>query len=150
MPWIRLVDPISKALNGNPAGHFFLYGLLYCLAVGLMGIRMLIKYRHSTYHKLRTGSLIFFQLIFAFLLPECLVRMNKPYFDFKNIWPLDYDFFFETELSKLYRRGKSGNIYAGLGYKSHCCGGTCTYLLLRKKMVLFLGLRLRRIGRNTR
>ena len=115
MPWVVLVDPISKALNGGPAGHFFLYGLLYCLAVGLMGVRMLLKHRHSPYHKLRTCSLIFFQLVFAFLLPELLVRMNKPYFDFKNIWPLDYDFFFETELSKLTAAGGLGIFMLGWG-----------------------------------
>ena len=42
---------------------------------------------------IRTGSVMFFQLGFAFLIPEILVRLNEPYFDFKNIWPLNYDLF---------------------------------------------------------
>ena len=102
--WILMVDPISRALSGNEAGQFFMYGFLYTLAVGVMGVRMMIRYRHSRYQMLRTLSLIFFQLAFAFLLPEVLVRLNKPYFDFKNIWPLDYDFFFKNELDNAHSK----------------------------------------------
>ena len=114
-PWVMLVDPFSIGLKGSPAGPFFLYGLLYTLAISLMGLRMFIKYRHSVYHKVRTASLIFFQLIAAFLIPELLLRFNKPYFDFKNIWPLDYDFFFDTELSKLIEGGGLGLFMLGWG-----------------------------------
>lgn len=114
-PWTMLLDPLSDWLKGGPAGHFFLYGLLYTLAVALMGLRMCIKYRHSAYHKLRTASLVFFQACVAFLLPEFLLRLNKPYFDFKNIWPLDYDFFFEVELSKLMAGGGLGFFMLGWG-----------------------------------
>ena len=106
--WIALVDPSSLLISGNPAGQFFLYGLLYTLCVLVMGVRMLIKHRDNRYQMIRTGSVIFFQLIFAFLIPEILVRLNKPYFDFKNIWPLDYDFFFDFELEKLLANGQLG------------------------------------------
>ena len=115
MPWVVWMDPLSEWLKAKPAGRFFLYGLLYTIAVGLMGLRMFIKYRHSTYHKIRTSSLIFFQLCFAFLIPELLQRLNKPYFDFKNIWPLDYDFFFDTEISKLTESGSLGIFMFGWG-----------------------------------
>jgi polyferredoxin len=73
-----------------------------------MGIRMILKYRHSRYHLIRTFSVMFFQLAFAFLIPEFLVRLNQPYFDFKNIWPLDYDFFFDSEIIKLVQSGSIG------------------------------------------
>ena len=115
MPWVVWMDPLSEWIKGRPAGRFFLYGLLYTLVVVLMGVRMFIKYRHSIYHKLRTSSLIFFQLCIAFLLPEFLLRLNKPSFDFKNIWPLDYDFFFETELHKLVESGALGLFMLGWG-----------------------------------
>ncbi|MCY4419331.1 MAG: 4Fe-4S binding protein [Cytophagales bacterium] len=113
--WICMVDPLSRSLSGHEAGPFFLYGFLYTLCVGVMGLRMLIRYRHSPYQMLRTGSLIFFQLGFAFLIPEILLRLNQPYFDFKNIWPLDYDFFFDSELNKLIKNGGLGLFMLGWG-----------------------------------
>lgn len=106
--WIIMVDPVSQFLKGSDAGEFFLYGFIYTLAILVMGIRMMIKYRHSKYQMFRTGSVMFFQTAFAFIIPEILVRLNKPYYDFKNIWPLDYDFFFNTELNTLIESGGLG------------------------------------------
>lgn len=106
--WIIMVDPISIFLKNSEAGRFFLYGFLYTLCILIMGVRMILKYRHSKYHLIRTLSVMFFQLAFAFLIPEILLRLNQPYFDFKNIWPLDYDFFFGNELSTLIESGALG------------------------------------------
>lgn len=106
--WIRIVDPISYKLSGSEAGQFFLYGVMYTVSVLVMGARMMAKYRHNKYQLIRSGSVMFFQTIFAFLIPEILVRLNKPYFDFKNAWPLDYDFFFGFELDKLIAGGNLG------------------------------------------
>ncbi len=106
--WILIVDPISELISGNPAGQFFLYGFMYTLVILVMGIRMILKYRHSKYQIVRNISVMFFQTSFAFIIPEILVRLNKPYFDFKNIWPLDYDFFFGSELDKLTSGGSLG------------------------------------------
>ncbi|MDH3709075.1 MAG: 4Fe-4S binding protein [Cyclobacteriaceae bacterium] len=106
--WIIMVDPISQILKGSDAGRFFLYGFIYTLCILVMGIRMIIKYRHSKYQMIRTASVMFFQTAFAFLIPEILLRLNKPYFDFKNIWPLDYDFFFDNELQTLIDSGSLG------------------------------------------
>ncbi|MCF6359334.1 MAG: 4Fe-4S binding protein [Cyclobacteriaceae bacterium] len=106
--WIRIVDPISYKLNGSEAGQFFLYGFMYTTSMLVMGARMMAKYRHNKYQLIRTGSVMFFQTIFAFLIPEILVRLNQPYFDFKNAWPLDYDFFFDFELQKLIAGGNLG------------------------------------------
>ncbi len=106
--WIIMVDPVSMFLKGSEAGRFFLYGFIYTLCILVMGVRMLIKYRHSRYQMVRTASVMFFQTAFAFLIPEILLRLNQPYFDFKNIWPLDYDFFFDNELSTLVNNGGLG------------------------------------------
>ncbi len=106
--WIRLVDPISYKLSGSEAAQFFLYGFMYTTSMLVMGARMMAKYRHNKYQLIRTGSVMFFQTIFAFLIPEILVRLNQPYFDFKNAWPLDYDFFFDFELNKLIAGGNVG------------------------------------------
>jgi polyferredoxin len=113
--WIIMVDPVSVSLNGNEASRFFLYGLMYTLCILVMGVRMLIHYRHSRYQMLRTVSVMFFQTAFAFLIPEILIRLNQPYFDFKNIWPLDYDFFFDSELNKLITSGTIGIFMLGWG-----------------------------------
>ncbi|MFM9837620.1 MAG: 4Fe-4S binding protein [Cyclobacteriaceae bacterium] len=106
--WIIMVDPVSMMLNGGEAGRFFLYGFLYTLCILVMGIRMIINYRHSKYQILRTCSVMFFQTAFAFLIPEIMIRLNQPYFDFKNIWPLDYSFFFNNRLDTLLANGGLG------------------------------------------
>jgi ferredoxin-type protein NapH len=106
--WVLMVDPLSESLSGNPASQWFLYGLLYCVAMTVMGIRMIIKYRHNKYQIVRTISVLFFQLGFAFLIPEILVRLNQPYFDFKNMWPLDYVFFFDWNINSLIASGNMG------------------------------------------
>ncbi len=113
--WVTLVDPISRALNGNDAGRFFLYGFIYTICILVMGVRMIIHYRHSKYQLLRTISVMFFQTAFAFLIPEILIRLNKPYFDFKNIWPLDYSFFFDSRLNELTSQGTLGLFMLGWG-----------------------------------
>ncbi len=105
--WIHIVDPVSEFISGNPASQWFLYGLLYCFVMLIMGIRMFIKYRHNKYQLVRTFSVIFFQLGFAFLIPEIMVRLNQPYMDLKNAWPLDYDFFTQDQITKLVGQGSS-------------------------------------------
>ena len=106
--WIAIVDPISRMLSGNAASQWFLYGLLYTVIVLVMGIRMLAKYQHNRYQVVRTLSVMFFQTAFAFLIPEILVRLNQPWYDFKNIWPLNYTFFFDWNIQQLISSGGLG------------------------------------------
>jgi ferredoxin-type protein NapH len=106
--WVLMADPVSELLSGNEASRFFLYGFIYTLCILVMGVRMLIHYRHSKYQILRTFSVMFFQTAFAFLIPEIMIRLNQPYFDFKNIWPLDYSFFFDNRLDTLLANGGLG------------------------------------------
>lgn len=107
--WILLVQPLQEMINPNAtSSQWFLYGFLYTFAVLVMGVRMIIKYRHSKYQIFRTLSVMFFQVAIAFLLPEILVRLNQPYFDFKNMWPLDYDFFDAWHIKSLTTAGGLG------------------------------------------
>ncbi len=106
--WVLLVDPLSRALSGSPASQWFLYGTLYTLAILVMGIRMLIKYRHSRYQQVRTISVMFFQTAIAFILVELLVRFNLPAQDLKNMWPLDYSFFFDYRINHHLQAGTLG------------------------------------------
>ena len=106
--WTYLVDPISESLSGNPAGHWFVYGFMYCIVMSVMAVRMYIKYRNNIYQVVRTTSVLFFQIVFAFLIPEIMVRLQMPYYDFKNAFPLDYDFFFQWNLKTLLNSGGIG------------------------------------------
>lgn len=107
--WIILVEPAKQWIYPQgESSQWFLYGFLYTFAVLVMGVRMIVKYRHSKYQIIRTISVIFFQLAFAFLIPEILVRLNQPYFDFKNMWPLDYDFFDAWHINMLTSGGGLG------------------------------------------
>lgn len=106
--WVILVDPISRFLNGGEASHWFLYGVLYTLAILIMSVRMMLKYKGNRYQMIRTVSVTFFQLSFAFLIPEIMVSLNNPYYDFKNIWPLDYDFFYGSNINSLIASGSFG------------------------------------------
>ena len=94
-PMIRGFDFISQSLSGKPATQWFVYGVLYTLAILLFGVKFIVKYRHSRYQVIRTLSVMFFQLIFAFLLPEFMARLNGdlPYYDLKSMWPLNYYLF---------------------------------------------------------
>jgi Pyruvate/2-oxoacid:ferredoxin oxidoreductase delta subunit len=106
--WTYIVDFISRSLNGNDAGQWFLYGFMYCTVMVVMAVRMYIKYRNNNYQILRTTSVLFFQIVFAFLIPEILVRFQRPWYDFKNAFPLDYDFFYKWSLDELIANGSFG------------------------------------------
>lgn len=106
--WTYILDPISVFLNGNPASQWFVYGFLYSVVMLVMAVRMYIKYRHNTYQMIRTTSVLFFQIVFAFLIPEIMLSLNMPGYDFKNAFPLDYDFFFDWNLDSLRNSGAIG------------------------------------------
>ncbi|NNJ89264.1 MAG: 4Fe-4S binding protein [Eudoraea sp.] len=131
--WTYLVDPISMELSGNAAGHWFVYGFMYCVVMTVMAVRMYIKYRHNVYQMVRTTSVLFFQIVFAFLIPEIMVRLQMPYYDFKNAFPLDYDFFFQWNLRSLINSGGIGLFIL--------VWGTVLTLVIVPVMVYFFGKR---------
>jgi polyferredoxin len=105
---IALFDPLSQWIKGAPASQWFMYGTLYTIAILYLGGKFIYKYRHNSYHLIRTVSVMFFQLAFAFMIPEILQRLNQPYFDFKMIWPLDYYAFFDWRIQELTSSGQLG------------------------------------------
>ncbi len=110
---IALFDPLSKALSGNPASQWFVYGTLYTIAIITFGIKFIWKYRHNRYEKIRTISVMFFQTAFAFLIPEFMARLNSesfklPYYDLKNIWPLNYYNFEQYRVDEFISAGNIG------------------------------------------
>jgi ferredoxin-type protein NapH len=96
---IRVVDPLARVMTGYPASQWFLYGVLYTAAILVFGVRMWMKYRHNRYHRIRTLSVAFFQLVFAWLLPNLLVLLRQPYMEFNGIWPLKQDYLWPEKVS---------------------------------------------------
>lgn len=109
---IAIFDPLSQFLKGQDASQWFLYGTLYTFAILVMGFKFILKYRHNTYQIIRTISVMFFQLGFAFLIPELLESLNteQAYFgkDLKNMWPLNFYFFQDWNLNNMLQGGKLG------------------------------------------
>lgn len=114
--WVNLLNPLSYWLRKESADRWFLYGTLYTLAVIIMGIRMIVKYRHNRYQIIRSLSVIFFQLGFSLLIPSILIRLNKPEFYFNYFWPLKYQYLFPGEIKYLTSNGKHLDIlwYSGV------------------------------------
>lgn len=96
---VRMIDPLAVALSGDSANHWFLYGFLYTLAVCVFGARMIMRYRHNRYQQIRTVSVMFFQLGFAFIIPHILRLFHQPEFYFSYFWPLKYDYLFPGTVS---------------------------------------------------
>ena len=110
---IAFFDPLSNLISGNPASQWFVYGTLYTIAILSFGIKFIWKYRHNKYERLRTFSVMFFQLSFAFLIPEFMLRLNSenfslPYYDLKNIWPLNYYNFEQYRVDSMINAGDIG------------------------------------------
>ncbi|WP_136480248.1 4Fe-4S binding protein [Cognatitamlana onchidii] len=107
---IALFDPLSKLLSGRPASQWFVYGTLYTVAILVFGYKFILKYRHNRYQQIRTISVMFFQLGFAFLIPEFMYVMNNdlPYYDLKSIWPLNYYIFDEWSVKGFLSNGNIG------------------------------------------
>ena len=101
----RLLDPLSEVLGGGPASRWFLYGFLYTLAVLVFGVRMLLKYRHNRYHRVRTLSVMGAQLFLAFLLPNLLKLFHQKEFYFSYFWPLKREYLFPSDLGALWEGG---------------------------------------------
>ncbi len=116
---VQLFDPLSFALKGKAASQWFVYGTLYTLAILVFGVKFIWKYRHNKYQIIRTLSVMFFQLGFAFLIPELLEGLNsdKAYFakDLKNMWPLNYYFFEDWHLNAMLSGGNLGKFMLVFG-----------------------------------
>ncbi|WP_204343984.1 4Fe-4S binding protein [Psychroserpens algicola] len=117
---IALFDPLSKLLSGRPASQWFVYGTLYTVAILAFGYKFILKYRHNRYEQIRTISVMFFQLAFAFLIPEFMYVMNSdlPYNDLKNVWPLNYYNFEQYRVDSFINGGTIGMVMLIFGILS--------------------------------
>ena len=117
---VSLFDPLSLLLSGRDASQWFVYGTLYTLAILAFGEKFLYKYRHNRYQQIRTFSVMFFQLAFAFLIPEFMYVMNSglPYYDLKSVWPLNYYLFDEWSVKGFLSSGQIGFAFLLFGLLS--------------------------------
>ena len=117
---VSLFDPLSQLLSGRPASQWFVYGSLYTVAILIFGYKFILKYRHNRYQQLRTVSVMFFQLGFAFLIPEFMYRLNSniPYYDLKSVWPLNYYLFDDWSINGFLSSGNLGLIMLIFGVVS--------------------------------
>ncbi len=98
---ISSTDVISYAMTGKAANQWFLYGTIYTLAILVMGLKMIFKYRHSRYQIIRTLSVMFFQLVFSYLIPHILEAFHQPEFYFTYFWPLKTGILFPNDINWL-------------------------------------------------
>ncbi len=120
---VALFDPLSRLLSGNPASQWFVYGTLYTIAILAFGYKFILKYRHNRYQQIRTVSVMLFQLGFAFLIPEFMARLNSesfklPYYDLKNVWPLNYYNFEQYRVNEFISAGNIGLVLLIFGIAS--------------------------------
>lgn len=107
-PIVLLFHPISQGLFNHPPDRWFLYSFIYTVSILIMGVRAILKYRHSNYQVVRTCSIMFFQLGFAFLIPQFLKSMDRPEYYFSYFWPLDYSRLFPSTIEGMLSNGSIG------------------------------------------
>ena len=105
---VSMFNPVSEGVLGHRADQWFLYSFVYTVSILIMGVRAIIKYRHSNYQIVRTSSIMFFQLGFAFLIPQFLKSMSQPEYYFSYFWPLDYDMLWPDSVNGLMSGGTLG------------------------------------------
>ena len=112
---IRLFNPLSFLLRDSLADRWFVYGTIYTFVITFLGIKFIVKYRNNRYQIVRTISVIFFQMVFAYFLPFILEEFSTggAYFgkDLKNVWPLNYGFIESYQLNAMAKEGVSGMYY---------------------------------------
>lgn len=86
----EVLTPLAVALRLG--SKWTLYGLIYTVAVAWGGVHVMRKYAHNRYIVLRTGVVIFVQVIFAFSIPNLLKFLHQPDFYFSYLWPLKLDY----------------------------------------------------------
>ncbi|KAA3634784.1 MAG: 4Fe-4S binding protein [Calditrichaeota bacterium] len=85
-------DSWANAVGLN--GKWQMYGVLYTLAMIIGGYFFLRKHGNSKYHKVRTWSVIFFQIVFAFSIPEIMGLFDSKGFNFAKFWPLGIEYLY--------------------------------------------------------
>ena len=71
-----------------------LYGLVYSLAMVVGGAFFLRRHGNSRYQRIRTISVVFFQVVFAFALPLVMTVLGRQEYYFSYFWPLKIEYLY--------------------------------------------------------
>lgn len=142
---IRLFDPLSYWITGSKASQWFLYGTVYSFLILFLGIKFIYKYRHNRYQIIRTISVIFFQLVFAYALPHILEAFNdyQGYFgkDLKNVWPLNYYITESYQLDAMADPANNGDNIVGVSGTFYFVWSLILFLVVTPVLTYYVGKR---------
>lgn len=88
------LQPLAESLQIGSKWN--IYGILYTLAIIVGGVYFLKRHGNSTYHRIRTISLMVVQTAFAFSLPYVMELFQMKGFTFSIFWPLKIDYFYPS------------------------------------------------------
>ncbi len=88
-------------LEGVSWYKWYFYGFLYTLAVLIGGIRFIIHHKNERYQVIRTSSIMFVQLVLAFIIPLLMMIVNNWDYYFSYLWPLKEQYFFPEKIAHL-------------------------------------------------
>lgn len=121
--WVHMFTPLSQMLRNKNADQWFLYSTFYSISVLIMGYRFILKYRHSRYQIIRTISVMFFQLVLAYIIPSLMILLNQPEYYLSYFWPLTYNALFPSTFEGL------KNHPGGIGIFLFSWGAIMTFLI---------------------
>src|SRR5262249_11584275 len=87
-------ETLARALGLG--SKWLLYGILYTLAMVAGGIFFLGRHGNSRYERVRTISVLFVQVVFAFTLPIVLKVFQRQEYYFSYFWPLKIEYFYPS------------------------------------------------------
>lgn len=99
---VRVVQAPALLLTGSSASQWFLYGVLYSSVMVVFAVRMWMKFRHNRYQRIRTLSVVFFQVVLAWLIPNLFIKLQQPYMELNGVWPLKQDYLWPSKVSHLW------------------------------------------------
>jgi len=91
------LTPVAK-LIWSGGSKWFLYGLLYTVAILVAGVLYIKRNRRSRYQVLRTMVIIAVQLVLAFLVPLWMQMFATKSFYFSYLWPLKIEYFYPATI----------------------------------------------------
>lgn len=140
---VGMFDFLSYGIRGKAADKWFMYGTFYTIAIVFLGIKFIMKYRHSRYHLIRTIVVMFSQLVLAYFIPYILEALNYNMADGGgyysanpiNSWPLNYEFLTPNSIEAQLHENHQP---VGMGY---LVWGIILFLIVTPVVTYFVGKR---------
>lgn len=95
---LKQMDPFAASLGLE--NRWYLYGLLYCVAMTGGAVYYLRRHGNSRYNRIRIGVNLFVQIVLAFTLPFVMFIFANKDFYLSYLWPLKIDYLYPDTLAK--------------------------------------------------